>query len=242
MTEQHSLPTSAVLGNARPAGPHRPDHGRPPLLVRPTSRPIRSKQPTSNPSPFEASNTHHSSRDYSSTSHAVTEFEYSVHGTNGAMHDELTRVFPFEQLSATERDTRRSNLKIIMTFQRCRNDLVGIGPQVELEKDERLETFFQMAEYIHYQLNSRGYWVDFTDPSSGYPVYSPRGSTYFPDVVATEILLGYDVLWTGCCKVLVHPRWDAKVYPASLFTDAPIEDIQQVIDDACGHRSTAHKN
>ncbi|RKP05439.1 hypothetical protein THASP1DRAFT_26068 [Thamnocephalis sphaerospora] len=139
---------------------------------------------------------------------ATTELEYSVHGTNAMMRAELARVFPFEALSDAKRQTRLDNLKVIITFQRCRNDLVGIGPQVDLEKDERLET-----------------------------ARSPRGPAYFPDVEAAEIFLDYDALWTGCCKVLTHPRWGASVYPASLFTDAPAADVQQAADEACGYRS-----
>ncbi|KAI8054466.1 hypothetical protein BDF22DRAFT_679223 [Syncephalis plumigaleata] len=227
---------------------------RPPLLVKPTSRLVRSQQPTDEQgsvlSPFKASNTNHSSRAFINSNNSdqsssdlllsmpSTEFEYSVHGANETLRDELSRVFPFEELAVAERNNRWTSIKIIMTFQRCRNDLVGIGPQVELEKDERLETFFQIAESACRLLIKHGYWADFTDPSSGYPVYSPRGPTYFPDVVASELLLGYDALWTGCCKVLIHPRWDAKVYPASIFSNAPVDAIKEAMDEACGYRSS----
>jgi hypothetical protein len=38
----------------------------------------------------------------------------------------------------------------------------------------------------------------------------------------------------GCCKVLLHPKWGAAVYPATIFTNAPseviIRMIQKIID------------
>ena len=36
----------------------------------------------------------------------------------------------------------------------------------------------------------------------------------------------------GVCKVLLHPSWGADVYPASLFTSAPLADIQAAVEDA----------
>jgi hypothetical protein len=35
----------------------------------------------------------------------------------------------------------------------------------------------------------------------------------------------------------MHPRWGAKVYPSSLFTNAPADEIQRAADEACGYRT-----
>jgi len=35
------------------------------------------------------------------------------------------------------------------------------------------------------------------------------------------MLLRYDMIDTGCCKLISHPDWQTKVYPATLFTSAP---------------------
>jgi hypothetical protein len=112
---------------------------RPQMLLPPTLRRLRSRVPLDamRASPFLATNTHHSHA--FSNSH-ITELEYSVHATNAKMHEELERVFPFEDLSKEKRKEIITRINIVITFQRCRNDLVGIGPEVEQEKDERLET------------------------------------------------------------------------------------------------------
>lgn len=66
---------------------------------------------------------------------------------------------------------------------------------------------------------------DLTDPCSGLPVLSERGGSYYPDVIGGQMLLNYDIIDTGCCKLLSHPKWHTKVYPATLFTTAPLEAV-----------------
>jgi hypothetical protein len=35
----------------------------------------------------------------------------------------------------------------------------------------------------------------------------------------------------GCCKIILHPRWGAAVYPATLFTAAPGEVVVAALRD-----------
>eukprot|EP00127_Corallochytrium_limacisporum_P000496 Clim_evm25s14 gene=Clim_evmTU25s14 len=120
------------------------------------------------------------------------------------------------------------NIHIIPTFQPCKNDMVGIGINVDDEKDERLEDFRHWADLAIEEFKAMGYWGDLTDPCSGMPVYS-QSNSYYPDVNGAELLLRYTTFSTGCCKVLSHPKWGTKVYPATLFTDAPLEVIDEVL-------------
>lgn len=34
----------------------------------------------------------------------------------------------------------------------------------------------------------------------------------------------------GCCKVLLHPQWGSAVYPATLFTTAPVAIVVQKLN------------
>ena len=36
----------------------------------------------------------------------------------------------------------------------------------------------------------------------------------------------------GCCKVLLHPTWGSAVYPATLFTTAPLDKLLEAIAEA----------
>lgn len=70
---------------------------------------------------------------------------------------------------------------------------------------------------------------DLTDPCSGLPVLSERGGEFYPDVIGGQMLLSYDVIDTGCCKLLSHPRWQTKVYPATMFSNAPLEILTPLL-------------
>jgi len=54
-------------------------------------------------------------------------------------------------------------------------------------------------------------------------------TTVYGEVDALQTLLGYTVSNAGCCKVVLHPKWGSHVYPASLFTDAPLEKLLQAV-------------
>jgi len=70
---------------------------------------------------------------------------------------------------------------------------------------------------------------DLADPCSGLPVLGERGGSFYPDVIGGQMLLNYDVIDTGCCKLLAHPRWHTRVYPATLFTTAPLDVATAVL-------------
>jgi len=51
----------------------------------------------------------------------------------------------------------------------------------------------------------------------------------FSEVDSAQQLLGYNVQNCGCCKILLHPKWGSSVYPASIFTNAPVSDVKALL-------------
>lgn len=56
-----------------------------------------------------------------------------------------------------------------------------------------------------------------------------QSNKVYSEVDGVELLLRYRCLSAGMCKILVHPRWGAAVYPASLFTNAPFDVTRDVL-------------
>ncbi|KAJ1961021.1 hypothetical protein IWQ62_004010 [Dispira parvispora] len=176
--------------------------------------------------------------DLSNSRHCVVSLEYSIHKCSPRFLWELAFTFPqFGRLkgSPSGKPTNPAaenapKVLIVPTFQKSRHSLVAIGPEIEEEKDEMLETFLAWANNVRDALVKAGHWADMTDPSSGYPVHSPRGPSYFSDVAACQYLLKYPVMTTGCCNVLTHPQWETNFYPALFFTTAPLDVLQSVLN------------
>jgi len=148
------------------------------------------------------------------TMSGATAIEYSIHKVLPRMIPDLEKVFPGVDLTEA---------LVIPTFQQCKCDLVANGPEPDAEKDRLLESFVAWSRAICTKLRDMGHWADLTDPCSGLPVYTERGGSFYPDVIGGQMLLAYDMIDTGCCKLLSHPRWQTKVYPATMFTTAPLD-------------------
>ncbi|PKK76813.1 hypothetical protein RhiirC2_733357 [Rhizophagus irregularis] len=149
--------------------------------------------------------------------------EFSIHLASSRFARELKSVFP--QVEYIER------CLVVPTFLKCTHDLVGIGAAIDNEKDEKLEDFVGWGKEISQKLRDRGYWADLTDPCSGYPIFSERGPSIYPDVQGAVELLKYDLHNAGCCHILLHPKWGSKVYPGTLFTTASDLELKQVISE-----------
>ncbi|KAG0039803.1 hypothetical protein BGZ82_006656 [Podila clonocystis] len=94
-----------------------------------------------------------------------------------------------------------TNLLIVPTFQKCGNQMVAWDAAIAKEKDDRLEDN-----------------------------YSERGRDVYPDVEGCHMLLKYDFQAAGCCKILLHPNWGSKIYPATFFTTAPLDVLQNILE------------
>ncbi|GJJ70464.1 hypothetical protein EMPS_02813 [Entomortierella parvispora] len=152
----------------------------------------------------------------------LATLEYTIHTSPRRMTRDLATVFPNLDLSS---------LLVVPTFQKCKNEMVAWDAEIAKEKDDRLDDFVRWSTALHQRLERRGYWSDMTDPASGFPCFSERGRDVYPDVEGCQMLLKYDFQNAGCCKVLLHPVWGSKIYPATFFTTAPLEALEQVIQE-----------
>ena len=98
----------------------------------------------------------------------------------------------------------------------------------EQEKDELLEKFVAMGEILYKETTSRGYYCDFVDPSSGILMKSENANAFYPEMSGIEHFLRFKSMSNGQCVLLVHPLLGRACYPASLFTTAPEELIDEI--------------
>jgi len=120
-------------------------------------------------------------------------------------------------------------LLVCPTVQRSSVDLAGIGDTVENEKDRLLQTFVAWADIVTARLRAAGHWVDYIGPTTGMPALGARGSSGYSEVEGFEVLLNYRVQNVGCCKIILHPRWQSRMYPATLFTTAPAAIVKTAL-------------
>lgn len=66
-------------------------------------------------------------------------------------------------------------------------------------------------------------------PNKLFQALGTRGVGIYPDVLGAQTLLGYDLIAANCCKVLTHPRLGSRVYPATLFTNAPLDVLESCL-------------
>eukprot|EP00049_Salpingoeca_infusionum_P026801 m.27985 g.27985 ORF g.27985 m.27985 type:complete len:192 (-) comp9004_c0_seq1:2975-3550(-) len=150
-------------------------------------------------------------------------FELSIHKLPRRMRETFTDVFGRDVGQTWE------SVHVIPTFQSTTVDLVGLGADVEQEKDLCLEQFVAFANLLCKRVNGLGYWADYTDPASGLPALGDRGVGVYPEVQAAQYLFKYDVINTGCCSLLSHPAFGTSVYPATLFSTAPAGVLEEIL-------------
>mmetsp|Transcript_19163 Transcript_19163/g.24864 ORF Transcript_19163/g.24864 Transcript_19163/m.24864 type:complete len:172 (-) Transcript_19163:1008-1523(-) len=144
-----------------------------------------------------------------------------VEARHRAVLREVISVFPKRSLN--------DQIQVIATCQKSAMELVIWGDDVAKEKDRLLEIFVAFANELCQELISMGYWADYIDPCSGLPSLNKEGNCVYDEVAGMQALLKYNVSQAGPCKVLLHPRWGSSVYPATCFTTAPPDIIQQVL-------------
>eukprot|EP00668_Euglena_longa_P040494 GGOE01053316.1.p1 GENE.GGOE01053316.1~~GGOE01053316.1.p1 ORF type:complete len:229 (-),score=47.65 GGOE01053316.1:424-1032(-) len=153
--------------------------------------------------------------------------EYSVHKCPKLAVEDVRRAFPDQSLVGEA-------LLLIPTFQPSTCELIAFTEESRVQKDLKLQTFFNWANEFRERVQAAGHWADFTDPSSGFPVHSNRGAHPFSDVSACELLLPYHFQHVcgpaGGCRVISHPKWRLAAYPATAFTTAPLDVVLCVLD------------
>ena len=114
-------------------------------------------------------------------------------------------------------------------MQRTKIDLVRTGEGVDNEKDFCLERFISFARRVTDRLIAVGHWADYIDPCSGLSMVNKDSQQIYGEVDALVTLLNYQTTNTGCCKVVLHPAWGSAVYPASIFTKAPLTALHKAL-------------
>eukprot|EP01111_Echinosteliopsis_oligospora_P018763 TRINITY_DN8785_c0_g1_i1.p1 TRINITY_DN8785_c0_g1~~TRINITY_DN8785_c0_g1_i1.p1 ORF type:complete len:210 (+),score=39.46 TRINITY_DN8785_c0_g1_i1:44-673(+) len=158
----------------------------------------------------------------------IYTIQYSLHTCSSLMNRELKLIFPDLSMDLIKQ------MIAIPTFQPSSVDLVGIGENIEMEKNRLLDNFMKWAEKVVEELKKQGYWADIIDPCTGMPVYSRRGPAIHDDVMSSMRLLRYDVHSVGCCKVILHPTWGSSVYPSFVFAIAPVYAIKCILSNISG--------
>ena len=116
-------------------------------------------------------------------------------------------------------------LLVLPTMQRTTVELVAFDAEADAQKDSCLEKFFAIAAELCAALAARGHWADYIDPASGLPMLTPDCNKVFNEVQSAQLLLGYAVMDANCCKIICHPAWGSSVYPASILTTAPQDEV-----------------
>ncbi len=151
----------------------------------------------------------------------LDDFEVSLHKPPNALIYELNLVFPSV-------DCKKYNFVCVLSAQKSRMKLLEWNDEVAKEKDLLLERFAAWANKICKKLVENGYFADFIDPCSGLPA-NGDGNKVYGEVDGFELLCSYKTNNAGGCKILLHPKWESAVYPASLFTTAPSEIVMDII-------------
>jgi len=108
-------------------------------------------------------------------------------------------------------------------------DLVQTGERVDVEKDFCLERFIEFAKRVTDELRAAGHWCDYIDPCSGLSMINRDSQHIYGEVDALVTLLNYQTTNSGCCKVVLHPKWGSAVYPASLFAKCSPDELRGAI-------------
>eukprot|EP00471_Norrisiella_sphaerica_P012722 CAMPEP_0184498576 /NCGR_PEP_ID=MMETSP0113_2-20130426/39346_1 /TAXON_ID=91329 /ORGANISM="Norrisiella sphaerica, Strain BC52" /LENGTH=206 /DNA_ID=CAMNT_0026886161 /DNA_START=95 /DNA_END=715 /DNA_ORIENTATION=- len=157
------------------------------------------------------------------------EIEYSVHTLHSIIKRHCKQIFPglYKQVKGGKKDL--PEIVCIPTFQHCSCDMLEFTDEAEKEKDKLLKSFYAWCQAVCAELISQGFWADYIDPCSGYPVLGSSGSSTYNEVEGMQLLLRYRHQQVGMCKVILHPRWGQRIYPASMFTSAPVDAIQKAV-------------
>lgn len=143
---------------------------------------------------------------------ADVDFEVSAHVCPRTLKEELRLVIPGTELEG---------VCAIVTAQKTETDLAAWGEEAAREKDACLERFVRWAGAVSDWLRDRGSWADIIDPCSGHPLRSGTRGAVYSEVDGVQALLGYRVVSAGGCRIVLHPKWGSRFYPATFFTTAP---------------------
>ncbi|KAA0155863.1 hypothetical protein FNF29_01283 [Cafeteria roenbergensis] len=116
------------------------------------------------------------------------------------------------------------------------------GAEAPKEKDDCLERFAAWARCVCDQLLALGHWADFIDPCSGHPMLAEGRGAVFSEVDCFASMLRYPVADAGGCRIVLHPAWGSRFYPATMFTTAPLRVLVRAVAVAAGGEPAGDKD
>mmetsp|Transcript_12723 Transcript_12723/g.21773 ORF Transcript_12723/g.21773 Transcript_12723/m.21773 type:complete len:176 (+) Transcript_12723:265-792(+) len=156
-------------------------------------------------------------------SHIIEDFEYSVHMCPTTMRNDVMKIFTEKTFADSE------DIVVIPTVQKSEVDLSQAGDKQDNEKDRLLETFMEWASLVCRQLWDRTFWADVIDPSTGQPYFGDADTATFATVQGDKELLNYPTETVDGQTVLSHPEWKTACYAGTMFTNAPVDVVLEVL-------------
>lgn len=163
------------------------------------------------------------------------QFEVSAYELPRALALDARRVF--SEAIASGRLPGDARLVLVPTIQQTRIDILAVNEATALEKDQCLERFMALAASFCAFLEARGAWADYCDPCSGLPMRS-GGNVVWPEIAGLEKTRRFPTTNAGMCRVALHPRFGANMYPATMFTTAGAQLILEALS-ACEREAQA---
>ena len=115
---------------------------------------------------------------------------------------------------------------LILVLQQSSICFKTASDQTILEKDRLRAKFLRFGSSLIFALQDHGYYGDLFDPRTGYPLIAQPGMVW-DDNAAVKALLNYPVVNHQQCSLVIHPLWQAQVYPGTIATTAPLALVEQ---------------
>ncbi|KAJ3037506.1 hypothetical protein HDV00_001619 [Rhizophlyctis rosea] len=169
----------------------------------------------------------------------TTTLQYSVHTPGRHLARELAFIFPRLPVNPPKKRGKKNKgpeqpdkqLLVIPVFQKLKYEPLPTTNDSLRERAVLLAHFKSWTDKICNALEEHGHWADYVDPESQLPVRTTPGSTPYDAVDAVVRLLRYPSLQDGTSRVLVHPEWGTRNLPGTLFTNAPLYILRDVIEE-----------
>jgi hypothetical protein len=159
-------------------------------------------------------------------------FEYSLHTPSPAFwKGSILPVFP------GVKTTYDQVIAIATTQHSASIDLSDYSEEAAFQKDLLLVRVRCWADVLISTLvdEGKGVWCDLIDPCSGFPSRMSSSPSVYNEVEGMAHMLGYSTEQAQFCSVLHHPTWGAAVYPATVFTNASMSELQTALQLANDH-------
>ena len=189
--------------------------------------------------------------------------QYSIHTCPLILRDEIAQLFP--HLTPADIKARLLIIPVIQhtlstpfdslseeQFGALRSDFVSFARQVvnkiKMRQQQQQHVGDQQQQDDASSLTCGGSrsggetvartWTDFLDPASGQPVHSKASmASNYTDANLFQVLLKYSTETTrDSSSIVVHPVHGVNVFPSVIFTTAPADVVEQVIDEIASIR------